>query len=724
MGREHDLPVIRPVDDAGRFDSQVLEVGGTAVKDADAVLVAMLDDRGLLFHSATIRHSYPHCWRCDSPLLYMARDSWYIRTTAVRERLLTHSAATAWYPPEIGSGRMGEWLENNVDWAISRDRYWGTPLPIWVCDADSEHRQVPGSFARLAELAGPLPTDFDPHRPDIDELSWTCDHEGCGGVMRRVPEVLDTWFDSGAMPFAQWHYPFQNVEEFTTHFPADFIAEGVDQTRGWFYSLLAISTLLFDEPPYRAVVVNDLVLDEDGQKMSKSRGNVVDPWEAISDHGADAIRFYLLSASNPWLPKRWDSDGIRETNRKLFDTLRSVYRFFALYARLEGWTHEHPDARPAGDRLPIDRWLLSRLDSLAIAVNVDLERYDLTRAARRLSDFVLDDLSNWYVRRNRNRFWATRPGGTDSLWTDDAFATLHETLVATAVLLAPFAPFLSDWLHRELVGGSVHLVDYPAASGSRDERLEAEMEDVRALVTLGRAAREEAGIRVRQPLPGIQATLPEGRRLARAMDEILRDELNVREVVFPTDDADIIRLSAKPDFGRLGPRFGDRTPVVAQLIGNLDVAALQTLRDGVSVATDLDGSSIEIMPEDVRIVEEAKGDLTVKAGGGYVVGLDTSLTDELLAEGLAREIVSRVQRLRREAGLAVSDRIRLAVAGSEELEKVVRSHRGGIGGETLALEIETGVTAAAVLEHVQEFEIGGVGVTVALSRIDEVSEDA
>jgi len=724
MGRRYDLPVVRPVDDAGRFDSQVREVGGTAVKDADAALVAMLADRGLLFHSATIRHSYPHCWRCASPLLYMARDSWYIRTTAVKERLLAHSAATAWHPPEIGSGRMGEWLVNNVDWAISRDRYWGTPLPIWVCDADSEHRQVPGSFARLAELAGPLPTDFDPHRPDIDELSWPCVHAGCGGVMRRVPEVLDTWFDSGAMPFAQWHYPFENSEEFETHFPADFIAEGVDQTRGWFYSLLAISTLLFDEAPYRAVVVNDLVLDEDGQKMSKSRGNVVDPWEAISDHGADAIRFYLLSSSNPWLPKRWDSDGIRETNRKLFDTLRSVYRFFALYARLEGWSHEHPNARPAGDRLPIDRWLLSRLDSLAIAVNADLERYDLTRAARRLSDFVLDDLSNWYVRRNRDRFWATRPGGSESLWTDDAFATLHETLAATAVLLAPFAPFLSDWLHRELVGGSVHLVDYPAAPSRRDESLEAEMEDVRALVTLGRAAREEAGIRVRQPLPGIQATLPEGRRLAGAMDEILREELNVREVVFPTADADIVRLSAKPDFGRLGPRFGDRTPVVARLIGNLDVVALQTLRDGVSVAADLDGSSIEIMPEDVRIVEEAKGDLTVKADGGYVVGLDTSLTDELLDEGLAREIVSRVQRLRRDAGLAVSDRIRLAVAGSEELEEVVWSHRGGIGGETLALEIETGVTAAAGLEHVKEFELGGVGVTVALSRVDEVSEGA
>jgi isoleucyl-tRNA synthetase len=723
MGKRHDLPVVRPVDDAGRFDPQVREVGGVAVKEADAALVALLDERGLLFHAAEYTHSYPHCWRCDSPLIYMARDSWYIRTTDVKQRLLDHSKATAWHPPEIGSGRMGEWLENNVDWAISRDRYWGTPLPIWVCDEDSAHREVPGSFTRLGELAGPLPPEFDPHRPDIDELSWACTREECSGRMRRVPEVIDTWFDSGSMPFAQWHYPFENQTEFETHFPADFIAEGVDQTRGWFYSLLAISTLLFDEAPYRAVVVNDLVLDEDGQKMSKSRGNVVDPWAAIEQHGADAIRFYLLASSNPWHPKRWDTEAIRETNRKLFDTLRSVYRFFALYARLDGWSHESPGARPTAERLPIDRWLLSRLDSLSGAVDADLKRYDLTRAARRLSEFVLDDLSNWYVRRNRDRFWATRPGGDDDLWTDDAFATLHEALATTAVLLAPFAPFISDWLYRELIGGSVHLVDYPRSSGRRDEMLEAEMDDVRALVTLGRAAREEAGIRVRQPLPGIQAAIPGGGRLTEAAEEILREELNVREVVFPAADADIIRLSAKPDFGRLGPRFGDRTPAVARVIGSLDDSALRELRDGASVIADLAGKSVEIMSEDVRIVETAKGDLTVKAGAGYVVGLDTSLSDELLAEGLAREVVSRVQRLRREAQLEVSDRIRLAVAGSDRLEEVVRSHRNRIGGETLALEIETGAEATALLEHIQQLEIEGEEVTVALSRIDMVSED-
>jgi isoleucyl-tRNA synthetase len=728
LGREHDLPVVRPVDDAGRFDSDVREVGGVAVKEADADLVRMLDDKGLLFDSGTLRHSYPHCWRCDSPLLYMARDSWYIRTTAVKDRLIENSASTDWHPPEIGSGRMGEWLANNVDWAISRDRYWGTPLPIWVCDLESAHREVPGGFARLAELYGALPDDFDPHRPGIDTLEWSCTHEGCDGRMRRVPEVLDTWFDSGSMPFAQWHYPFENTEQFAEHFPADFIAEGVDQTRGWFYSLLAISTLLFDAPAYRAVVVNDLVLDEDGQKMSKSRGNVVDPWEAISEHGADAIRFYLLASSNPWLPKRWDGDAIRETNRKLFDTLRSVYRFFAMYAGLEGWNHESCSARPASERLAIDRWLVSRVDSLIAAVRADLDGYDLTRAARRLSGFVLDDLSNWYVRRNRERFWATRPSEENELWTSDAFATLHEALSTVSALLAPIAPFLSDWLHRELTGTSAHLVDFPSDGGRGDPELEKEMDDVRELVSLGRAAREEASIRVRQPLPAIQAALPGGRRLPEVMLDIVREELNVRDVVFPADDADIVRLSAKPDFGRLGPRFGRRTPEVARAIGQLDAASLAALRDGNEVHLGLDGESLEVRPEEVRILEEAKGDLTVKADAGYVVGLDTTLTAELLEEGLAREIVSRVQRLRRESGLAVEDRIRLRIGGSDRVRKVVESYGDGIGRETLAVAVSAGHDSGGEDPdegvHVGRFEIDGESVTIALGVAPESEVDA
>jgi isoleucyl-tRNA synthetase len=716
LGRAHGLPVLRPIDDAGRFEPEVAEVGGTFVKDADPVLERRLAERGLLFRSGKLRHSYPHCWRCDSPLLYMARDSWYIRTTAVRESLLAHNAAINWNPPEIGAGRMGEWLENNVDWAISRDRFWGTPLPVWVCDADGSHREVPGSYDRLAELAGPLPAEFDPHRPGIDRLSWGCTRDGCGGTMLRVPAVIDTWFDSGSMPFAQWHYPFENRESFEAHFPADFIAEGVDQTRGWFYSLLAISTLLFDETAYRAVVVNDLVLDEAGQKMSKSRGNVVDPWEAIADHGADAIRYYLIASSNPWLPKRWDREAIRETNRKLFDTLRSVYRFFSLYARLEGWSHASPGAAPLAERGSMDRWLASRVDFLVGAVGSDLESYDLTRAARRISDFVLDDLSNWYVRRSRDRFWATRPGADADLRTSDAFATLHEALATIGLLLAPLAPFLADWLHRELEGRSAHLSDFPTPRGARDEALEEEMEDVRALVRLGRAAREEAGIRVRQPLPAVQAVLPAGRRLSPEMTAVLRDELNVKQVVFPAGDADIIRLSAKPEFGRLGPRFGAGTPAVARGIAALGPDALRRLRAGEPVPMAVDGRDVVVEPADVRILEEAKGALTVEAGDGYLLGLDATLSDELIAEGLAREVVSRVQRLRRESGLDVSDRIRLAIAGSDRLEAAVRAHADWIGGETLAVDLATGREAAGRLEHRVEVEVEGETMVAALTR--------
>ena len=716
LGRAHGLPVVRPVDDAGRFERDVAEVGGTFVKDADPQLERLLGERGLLFRSGTLRHTYPHCWRCDSPLLYMARDSWYIRTTAVRDRLLAHNASIAWRPPEIGSGRMGEWLENNVDWAISRDRYWGTPLPVWVCEADGAHREVPGSFARLAELAGPLPPDFDPHRPQIDRLAWDCTHDGCEGTMRRVPAVIDTWFDSGAMPFAQWHFPFENREAFAAHFPADFIAEGVDQTRGWFYSLLAISTLLFDEPAYRSVVVNDLVLDEAGQKMSKTRGNVVDPWAAIAEHGADAIRFYLVASSNPWLPKRWDGEAIRETNRKLFDTLRSVYRFFSMYAGLEGWTHGAGRAAPLLERPPMDRWLASRLDALVERTGADLEAHDLTRAARRISDFVLDDLSNWYVRRNRDRFWASRPGAAAELATREAFATLHEALATVSLLLAPLAPFLSDWLHRELTGRSAHLSDFPAPRGVHDPALEAGMEDARALVRLGRAAREEAGIRVRQPLPSVQAVLPGGRRLSPDLEAVLRDELNVKAVVFPAGDADIVRLSAKPEFGRLGPRFGADTPRVARAISELDADALRRLRAGESVRLVVDGTEARIEPADVRVIEEAKGELTVEAGDGYLLGLDTALSDELVAEGLAREVVSRVQRLRRDAGLDVSDRIRLAIAGPERIEAAVRAHADWIGGETLAVEVETGDEAVGRLEHRTELEVEGGTATAALTR--------
>ena len=723
LGARAGLPMQHTVDSDGHFVDRVPGgLAGRFVKDpaTDAAIIDGLAESGLLYRRQMYEHSYPHCWRCDSALLYMARDSWYIRTTAVREKLLENNAAVEWHPPEIGSGRMGEWLSGNVDWAVSRDRYWGTPLPIWVCDADPSHVQVIGSLSELASCAGGLADDFDPHRPEIDELVWGCRDDGCSGTARRVPEVMDAWFDSGSMPFAQWHYPFENEASFEAHFPAHFIAEGVDQTRGWFYSLLAISTLVFDGPSYRSVIVNDLILDEEGQKMSKSKGNVVDPWKTVSEYGADATRFYLLSSSNPWLPKKWDGEALRETNRKLFDTLRSTYRFFVMYADLEGWNHAAPGAAAVEERPAIDRWLLSRLDTVVSSVREDYEAYDLTRAARRVAGFVLDDLSNWYVRQSRDRFWATGgagPGAAGTQSTADAFSTLHSALVTTSLVLAPIAPFLSDWLHRQLTGRSAHLADFPEPAGFRDGDLEQRMEDVRRLSTLGRAAREEAGIRVRQPLGFLQAVVPGGRRPGPELEAVLRQELNVKEVVFPSGSDDIIRLSAKPDFSRLGPRFGAKTPRVARAIEALGADAVRRLGAGNTVSIDVDGEGLEVLPGDVRVLEEASGDLTVEAQDGYLVGLDTAVTPELQAEGLAREIVNRVQRLRRDSGLEVSDRIRLGLATTPgRLAGAVEVHGGYIARETLAADVTTDAGQTASLPHTVRVEIEGESITLGLSR--------
>ncbi|MDH3297238.1 MAG: DUF5915 domain-containing protein, partial [Gemmatimonadota bacterium] len=495
-------------------------------------------------------------------------------------------------------------------------------------------------------------------------------------------------------------------------------------TRGWFYSLLALSTILFDRAPYRHVLVNDLILDRSGQKMSKSRSNVVDPWETLDEHGADAIRFYFLVSSNPWLPKKWDGGALHEMNRKFFDTLRSTYRFFSLYAGLEGWQHGSGKARPPSQRQLIDRWLLSRVDSVAAATRAALDGYDLTTAARRISSFVQDDLSNWYVRATRDRFWATRPESSDALSTSDAFATLHNALVVTTRLLAPLAPFLSDWMHRELTGESVHLARYPDRFEARDAVLEAGMEDVRRLSTLGRAAREEAGIRVRQPLRELQAVLPGGRTLEDSLVALLKTELNVKNVVFPRADDDIVRLSAKPDFGALGPRFGSGTPIVARAITQLATGQVRELRAGERLTLDIEGLVAEIGPSDVVIVEEATGDLVIQAEGGYLTGLATDLDEELRSEGRAREIVNRVQRLRRESEFAVSDRVRLGIEGSADIEKTAEEHAAYIGAETLAVSIAVGREALAGFAESHEVDIENETVRIGLTVVgdDAVAE--
>ncbi len=708
-GQEHGLPLLRPVDDAGRFLPEVGLVGGEFVKDADAPLLDELRARGALWKSGTMTHSYPHCWRCDSPLIYMARDSWYIRTTAVKERMLENNRQVSWNPPEIGTGRFGEWLEGNVDWALSRERYWGTPLPIWVCEDDVEHREVIGSFAELAEHAGDLGDDFDPHKPWIDELTWPCPF--CEGTMRRTPEVIDTWFDSGSMPFAQWHYPFENEDVWARHFPADFIAEGLDQTRGWFYSLMAIATMLGHGPVYRNVLVNGLLLDRDGQKMSKSRGNTVSPWDAIDRFGVDAIRWYLVTVSQPWTPKRWDEEALGETVRRTFDTLANTYRFFALYANLEDWS---PAGRPAapGDRPVIDRWLLSRQAGLVADVRTALDDYDLTRAARRIADFVVDDLSNWYVRRNRSRFW----GSADTADTHVAFQTLWEALVTVSRLMAPFTPFLADWLHRAIGLESVHLAPFPEPHPQlRDEALEGDMETVRALSSLGRAARDAVRIRVRQPLATLHAVAPGRAALPDELMEVLKDEINVKEVRFLSGADDLVTLQARPDFRTLGQRFGSRTQEAAAAIRALSGTTLARFEDGGEVVIDVAGESHRLQPDEVEVVRVARGELAVESADGFTVGLDPSISEPLRLEGLARELVNRTQRLRRDSGLDVSDRIRLWITGDGDIARAIAAHAGYIRGETLAVELIVDAPPPDV-DGERQVDLDGIGARLALKR--------
>jgi isoleucyl-tRNA synthetase len=707
-GQRHGLPMFRPIDDAGVFEEGLPVVGGRFVKDADPLVVEALGDAGRLFRIESEVHSYPHCWRCGSPLVYMARDSWFAATSRLKDQMLANNAQVSWHPPEVGEKRFAEWLRGNVDWALSRDRYWGTPLPVWLCDRDDAHRVWIGSYEELEDRVGPLGEDFDPHRPFIDEVTWSCD---CGGTMRRSPEVLDVWFDSGSMPYAQWHYPFENREEFDAHFPADFICEGLDQTRGWFYSLMAIGTMLDRGPVYRNVIVNDLVLDAQGQKMSKSKGNTVNPWDAVEEHGTDGLRWYFIQSSNPWVPKRFDPEGVQEASRKFFDTLGNTYRFFSLYAGTEGWAPSSSD--PAVYERPVmDRWVLSRLASVSDEVVGELEGYQLTRAYRALGDFV-DDLSNWYVRRSRARFW----GNDDDADARSAFRTLWECLRTVAVLLGPVTPFVSDWLHRSLAGSSVHLELFPEmGQGERDPELERQMEAARRLVSLGRAAREEVQIRVRQPLRSLNAVVPGG-SLGPDVIGLVQDELNVKEVAFLSSAEGLVTLSARPNYRALGPRFGKSTNDAAQVIRGLTPEELARYRDGGTVSIEVGGRSSDLQPGDLDVVEEALGDLVVKSEAGHTAALDPSLDDELKEEGLARELVNRIQRLRKDGGLEITDRIRLGIFGPPEVRAAADRWGGFIAGETLATEFHVGEEGSpGEWEGYRDLDLDGVSAAVGLER--------
>jgi isoleucyl-tRNA synthetase len=713
VGQQNGLAFVNPVAPDGTFTGTSWpEIEGKLVtdKDTNRLIIDRLKQDGRWLETKPYSHSYPHCWRCDSPLIYYARSSWFVRTTAVKARMLEINAEVDWHSPEIGAGRFGEWLENNIDWALSRDRYWGTPLNVWECDAARDHREVIGSYEELAQRWGggkPLPDDFDPHKPYIDTYTWPC--RECSGTMRRVPEVIDAWFDSGSMPYAQWHYPFEHQADFKAHFPADYICERVDQTRGWFYSLLAIGVTAFDAPVYKHVIVNDLLLDEHGVKMSKSRGNVVDPWKVIGVHGADAVRLYLVGQSQVWLPKRFDEKQIPEVAGGFLNTLRSTYDFFRRYA--QDWTPPaEEDATPAPQRPAADRWLLARLDEVVAAVRQAWSTYDVTAGVRMIMDFVGEDLSRWYVRRNRPRFWAP-DRATDPV----ALETLHEALVAAVRMLAPAAPFISDWVHRALTGTSVHLAPFPVDRGHREPELLSAMATVRRLSSLARAARESRNLRVRQPLARMQLAVPaaaQGPALSDLLD-ILAAEVNVKAVQVVASDHDLVRLRGKANFRTLGKRYGKDTPAAAAAVAELKAEQLQALEQGGTVRA----ANWEFRPEDVTVTREVASEWLVQADGPYVVALDPELSGDLVQEGLAREVVNRVQRLRKEAGYEYTTRIELSITGAADVVAATRAFQGFVEGETLARRL----TLDAVLDEPdlqRDVDIEGRRTTIALRRHD------
>jgi isoleucyl-tRNA synthetase len=733
-GQRNGLAFLQPVNLRGEFPAEMPLVGGMFVKDADAVILEELKRRGVLWKSTLHEHAYPHCWRCETPLLYYARTSWFIRTTEFKDAMLVRNSRVDWHPPEVGAGRFGEWLTNNIDWAVSRDRYWGTPLPIWVCERDNSHAEAIAGYAELSERSGvALAANFDPHKPFIDRYTLECK---CGGSMRRTPEVIDAWFDSGSMPFAQWHFPFENRDKFERYYPADFIAEGIDQTRGWFYSLLAIATGLGDalpnnllaheshapvtrEPaPYRAVVVNDLVLDAEGQKMSKRLGNMIDPETVIPRYGADAVRLFLTTSSQLWTPRRFDEAGIRDTAGRFLLTFKNVYTgIFAEYANF-GWSPSAQDPA-AGDRPLLDQWILSRLAAVEREADELLDRYEATNAAKAVMNFFDEDVSKWYVRQSRHRFYDV--GGEENR---AAFATLHEIIFVTCRLLAPFAPFITDWVHRELTGQSVHLAPFiRGVPGVIDVDLERAMAQVRTLATLGRAAREEAGVKVRQPLARLVCVVPihgaatkgaEG--MLEELSPLLAAELNIKKIEFISSADDLVTLKARPNFRSLGKRFGKDTPLAAQAVQALGSEALREFEAGKPLYVSVGNESRELSAEDLTVVRTASGELVVKEEGGYFAALDPVVTRELRLEGIARELVSRVQRLRKELGFAVSDRITLFVVGGAEIQEAVKAFQTWIADEVLALKVTVGEKIEGT-HATQAFDLDGQSVEVALERV-------
>jgi len=710
--KKYGLPTIHPVNKSGEFGPEVTDFAGKFVKDADPDIIWNLKERNLLYKKEKITHSYPHCWRCRTPLLYYARDSWYIATTKYARRMVELNKTIHWFPPEVGEGRFGNWLEENKDWSLSRDRFWGTPLPIWICDACGDLECV-GSIEQLKSHIPNLTAALDLHKPFVDELQWKC---SCGGTMRRTPELIDVWYDSGAMQFAQWHYPFENKETFDSRHPADYICEGIDQTRGWFYSLHSISTFLFDRPAYKNILVNDLILDKDGLKMSKSKGNTVDPFAIIEKYGADTARWYLVTNSPPWRPTLFDEEGLVEVQRKFIGTLLNTYAFFSLYANIDSFTFVKERVL-TNQRPEIDRWILSLLNSLVKNYIAAMESYDVTKAARMVGDFTIDQLSNWYVRRNRRRFWKSEMG-PDKL---SAYQTLHECLMTVAKLMAPFAPFLSEEIYRDLnavarkeSADSVHLAMIPDADEPAiDLALEERMEKAQRVVSLVRAIRNRANLKVRQPLKKILIPVRDAHEaeIFKAVEDIILDEINVKQLDVQVNQS-VITYEIKPNFRTLGQKHGKSTPNVAAAIKDFSPQQIAQLDAEGRVEITVDGVTVTVEREDAQINAKNIAGWLVETDGSLTVALDTELTDELIDEGFAREFVNRVQNMRKDSGFEVTDRIRIAFNGNDRLKKAVVSQTSYIKSETLAVElVENTLSGSPVVE------INGESCSISIERV-------
>ncbi|SES70987.1 isoleucine--tRNA ligase [Anaerobranca gottschalkii] len=677
---KYDLPILQPVDESGKYTDTPWK--GRFVIDCDVDIIKWLHKEEKLFSKEKFAHNYPHCWRCTTPLLYYGKPSWFIEVTKMKDKLIENNNSVKWFPSYVGEKRFGNWLENLNDWAISRNRYWGTPLNIWRCTCG--HTQSIGSRKELVEKAiEKIDERIELHRPFIDEVHLKC--EKCGGSMSRVTEVIDCWFDSGAMPFAQHHYPFENKENFHELFPADFICEGIDQTRGWFYSLLAISTFVTGQAPYKQVLVNDLILDKEGRKMSKSRGNTVDPFQLFDQYGADVLRWYLLYVSPPWTPTRFDIEGLKEVQSKFFGTLKNVYTFFTLYANTDE-INPRKFFIPYTDRPELDRWIISKFNSLVKDVREDMDEFDLTRAVRRIQEFVNEDLSNWYIRRARRRFWA-------SDLTEDkkaVYNTTYEVLVGVAKMVAPFAPYLAEEMYRNLTGKlSVHLADYPQADLTLiDKHVEKRMDLVRDLVSLGRAARVQCKIKVRQP---IQKMIIDGshENLINDLVPLMKEELNVKEVEFAKDLNQFMNFILKPNFKVAGPRLGEKIKLLVPALQKLDGSkVIPKLEKGETISIDIGGETLELDKELVMINISAKEGFTVEMKNNLFTILDTTLTQELIDEGYAREFVSKVQQMRKNNGYEVTDNIRIYYNADDEVTNALNTFKDYIMSETLALSME------------------------------------